>query len=139
MVVTVDAVRDEDGTTVFSSRRELLRTVSGAGVSVETVPCCPAESFCAALLEKLGVIGCVNIEFIENVSKDGSVSYHVLEINPRFSGGIEFSCMSGYDFPAESFEIFRGRANGVRYALKKPIAPCDHKIIARSYSSFVMN
>ena len=46
-----------------------------------------------AIAGLLGVRGCVNMEFIED--RDGV--YHMLECNPRFSGGVEFSCLAGYD------------------------------------------
>ena len=137
-VVTVDAVRDFSGNTLCCSRRELLRTTSGAGITVETIPDCPAEAFCASLLEKFGCTGCVNIEFIETVGPGQKISYHVLEINPRFSGGIEFSTLCGRDFVTSAFEIFRAYANGGVFELTEKIAPCEHKIIARSYKAYVM-
>ncbi|MFQ9705363.1 MAG: ATP-grasp domain-containing protein [Enterocloster clostridioformis] len=49
--------------------------------------------------------GCVNMEFIED--RDGV--YHMLECNPRFSGGVEFSCLAGYDCVTNHLRCFEGK------------------------------
>ena len=54
------------------------------------------------IAEKLNVKGCVNFEFIKN--NDGN--YYFLECNPRFSGGIEFSCIAGYDYIFNHLKCF---------------------------------
>ena len=44
--------------------------------------------------KKLDINGSINIEFIKHNDK-----YYLMDINPRFSGGIDFSYKcSGYDF-----------------------------------------
>ena len=44
-------------------------------------------------------------EFIRD--KEGK--YYFLECNPRFSGGIAFSCIAGYDFIGNTLKIFEGK------------------------------
>ena len=49
------------------------------------------EETCCAVAEELGVLGCVNFEFIH--AEDGS--FYFMECNPRFSGGTGFSIAAG--------------------------------------------
>ena len=106
-VITVDIVRSANGETIISvPRKELLRTLSGAGTSVRVFRDEKLSQICALIAEALGVVGCVNFEFIQ--SEDGS--FHFLECNPRFSGGLEFSCMIGYDFVQNHLNCFLNEA-----------------------------
>lgn len=104
-VVTVDVLR-HDGVTLSMPRRELLRTLNGAGTSVEVFEDPSLEALCSRIAELLGIEGCVNFEFIEQA--DGA--YRFLECNPRLSGGVAFSVMSGYDFIANHVRHFTGTA-----------------------------
>ena len=54
------------------------------------------------LADKLGVIGCVNFEFL----RDDEGTYYYVECNPRFSGGVEFSCLAGYDCVSNHVRAF---------------------------------
>lgn len=102
-VVTVDVIRDRTGGTVVAlPRMELLRTRNGAGLSVKVYPDEVVENASIDLANALGIVGCVNFEFIH--SDDGS--YHYIECNPRFSGGVEFSCMAGYDCISNHIRCF---------------------------------
>ena len=93
-VITVDVVRQKNGLRqVVIPRAELLRTLNGAGISVKVYPDDDLEKNCKKIADMLGIIGCVNFEFIH--AHDG-IDYYV-ECNPRFSGGVEFSCLAGYD------------------------------------------
>lgn len=105
-VITVDVVRNAaDGACAAVCRRELLRTLNGAGTSV-LVFCDPElEQLCARIAGWLDVNGCVNMEFME----DSRGVRHMLECNPRFSGGVEFSCMAGYDCVTEHLHCFEGK------------------------------
>ena len=105
-VVTVDVVRSpEQGTCAAICRRELLRTPNGAGTSVLVFKNRQLEERCRAIAGLLGIRGCVNMEFIED--RDGV--YHMLECNPRFSGGVEFSCLAGYDCVTNHLRCFEGK------------------------------
>ncbi len=92
-IYTVDVVRDTAGNCMALARKELLRTVNGLGTSVKCYKKHELEEICAGIMQKLDIVGCVNIEFIGQGHK-----YHFLEVNPRFSGGVGFSLLSGYDF-----------------------------------------
>lgn len=100
-VVTVDVVCDGN-TIVAIPRLELLRTMNGAGTSVKVFPDHELETTCKQLAKGIGVLGCVNFEFI--LDHDGR--YHYIECNPRFSGGVEFSCLAGYDCVSNHIKCF---------------------------------
>ena len=46
----------------------------------------------------------MNFEFIESKGKK-----FFLECNPRFSGGVKFTCMSGYDCILNHLRCFQGK------------------------------
>lgn len=102
-VVTVDVLRHGD-MVVALPRRELLRTLNGAGTSVEVFADEALQDLCGSIAHCLGVEGCVNFEFLEQ--EDGG--YRFIECNPRLSGGVAFSVMSGYDFVANHVRHFLG-------------------------------
>ena len=93
-VYTVDAARDTRGNVVTLTRVERLRTVNGLGTAVEICPGHPLDAVCAGILRFAKVTGVVNLEFIRRGDE-----YYFLELNPRFSGGVGFSVLAGYDFP----------------------------------------
>lgn len=104
-VVTVDVVREPlSGDVVSLPREELLRTANGAGTSVFVYRDSCLEQLCEAMACSLGVVGCVNFEFI----KDAGGKYHFLECNPRFAGGVSFSCKYGYDFVINHMRCYMG-------------------------------
>lgn len=104
-VITVDVVRNpESGRTVCLPRRELLRTPNGAGTSVYVFRDDALENCCTAVAETLDIRGCVNFEFIE--TPDGE--QYFMECNPRFSGGVAFSCMAGYNMVENHLRCFKG-------------------------------
>ena len=126
-VVTVDVVRDRTADQcVAVARRELLRTLNGAGLSVQVFRDEALEGTCAGLAGILDITGCVNFEFIE--MEDGTRFF--LECNPRFSGGVEFSVMAGYDFVVNHMRCFE----------KKPIEmkpDVQEHWIARKYEEYI--
>ena len=126
-ILTVDVVRDGgSGDCAAVCRRELLRTPNGAGTSVLVFRDEVLEDRCRKIAGTLGVTGCVNMEFIE----DEGGACHMLECNPRFSGGVEFSCMAGYDCVMNHLHCFEG----------KGIEPCRNitgMYIARKYEEYI--
>lgn len=125
-IVTVDVLCHE-GTVIAIPRRELLRTLNGAGTSVEVFVDVELTRLCKEIADVLGVEGCVNFEFIEQ----DNGRYRFLECNPRFSGGIAFSQMSGYDFVL----------NHIRHFAGLPIDALEHvtrQFIARRYVEYSM-
>lgn len=102
-IVTVDVVRHPTTKeTVAIPRKELIRTLNGAGTSVYVFHDLYLEDLSRKIAEILDVSGCVNFEYI--LDKEGK--YHFIECNPRFSGGIAFSCMSGYQCVKNHFNCF---------------------------------
>jgi carbamoyl-phosphate synthase large subunit len=178
-VVCVDVVRSATGDVcVAVPRREYLRTLNGAGTSVEVFHDAALEAASRALAGELGVVGCVNFEFIEEgaasgVPEPGTPSarfsaadvreaatgaaraaatgapaspasfspeaagaegepsrYRFLECNPRFSGGVEFTCIAAYDCVTNHLRAFRGEP-------LEPLGDWRAQFIARKYEEYV--
>lgn len=126
-IITVDVVRQAaSGEVAVICRKELLRTKNGAGTSVLVFRSEGLEQLCREIAEALDINGCVNFEFIEN----GADSYHILECNPRFSGGVEFSCMAGYDCVMNHLKCFLGEA-------MEPCLNITGMYIARKYEEYI--
>lgn len=119
-VVTVDVVCDGQKC-VSIAREELLRTYNGAGLSVRVFHDRKLENNCKKLALALGIRGCVNFEFIKNSKNE----YQFVECNPRFSAGLEFSCIAGYDCILNHIKCFKGgnidefKNNKVLYIARK--------------------
>lgn len=129
-VVTVDVVRDpESGACVCLPRRELLRTPNGAGTSVYVFRDEALEKQCGEIAAALEIRGCVNFEFIER--KGAEVRWYFLECNPRFSGGVAFSCMAGYDMVKNHLNCFLG--GGL-----EPMGDIKGQYLARRYTEYRM-
>lgn len=121
-IITVDVVRDSvRGAVVSIPRVELLRNSSGAGTTVEIIENKELEIICKNVARETLISGAVNIEFIR--SEGGKL--FLLEINPRFSGGVKFSHLSGYNVVINHLNCF----------MDKPIESKNIKkmIIARKY------
>lgn len=102
-VITVDIVRDAFGGTAALARRELLRTKNGLGTTVRTMPGHPLAEVCGRTAERAGIVGAVNMEFIEHGDR-----YYFLEANPRFSGGVGFSMLAGFDVAGLALAAYTG-------------------------------
>lgn len=125
-IITVDVVRDpKGGNCVAVPRRELLRTLNGAGTSVYVFRDPELEAACERIADILNIQGCVNFEFI-----DTGDTYYFLECNPRFSGGVKFTCISGYDCISNHLRCFQGKS----IEEKGEIAS---QYIARKYEEYI--
>ncbi len=123
--IVADVVAQGDRAVVVL-RRELISTVNGCGTSVYMYRDEQLEEKCRRLARYLGIMGCVNFEFI--LDEDGQ--YHIIECNPRFSGGTEFSCLAGYDCVKNHVRCFCGEEiEDVSYG--------PNRYIARKYEEFV--
>ena len=126
-ILTVDIVRNEvSNKTACVARKELLRTLNGAGTSVYVFKDDELEEQCKKIANGLNVNGCVNFEFIE--TEEGEKYF--LECNPRFSGGVEFSCLAGYDCVT----------NHIRCFIKEEIEDAGkvtNQYIARKYEEYI--
>jgi len=123
-VVTVDVVCDGENA-VAIAREELLRTLNGAGTSVKVYHNKKLENECKKLALALNIKGCVNFEFIKNDNK-----YYFIECNPRFSGGLEFSYIAGYDCVINHINCFKNKRIE-KFELDKTL------YIARKYEEYI--
>jgi carbamoyl-phosphate synthase large subunit len=103
-VVTVDYVRDNGGNDFLIPRIEFLRTKNGAGTTVKTFHDARLAETVSYIGAAIGVCGCINMEFI---CHEGD--YYLIDINPRFSAGIAFSHLAGYDMVTSHFNCFTGK------------------------------
>ena len=101
-ICTVDYIRDSK-TKDFCAipRIEHLRTKNGAGMTVEVVNNSKIVQLANEIGSLLDVHGCINYEFILNNNK-----YYLIDINPRFSAGVGFSKVAGYDFPRNLYKLY---------------------------------
>lgn len=91
-VWTVDVVRGQDGQIAAIAREELLRTTNGLGITVQVHAGHPLCEIAKKIASFADILGAVNMEFICHQNE-----YWFLEVNPRFSGGVGFSKLAGYD------------------------------------------
>lgn len=128
IVVTVDVVRNpQTEQVVCLPRRELLRTLNGAGTSVCVFRNEHLEAQCKEIARAVGIRGCVNMEFIE-ADQD---TYYFLECNPRFAGGVAFSGAAGYNMAAAHIRCFTGEE-------LEPMTVTGESYIARRYEEYRM-
>lgn len=105
-IFTVDVVyQAATGLSAAVARKELLRTSNGAGISVEMIPDALLLETAQIVARETGANGCFNMEFIGN--QDG---YFLMDINPRFSAGVEFSVKAGYDMVNTHLACFSQQA-----------------------------
>ena len=126
-LVMVEVVRQIHPHKVIAmTRRELMSTPHGCSTTVLVYQDKELEKASKILADKLGVLGDVNFEYI--LDKNGI--YHLVECNPRFSAGCEFSCMGGYDYIENHIKCF----------MNKEIEDAHFKhniIIARKYEEYI--
>lgn len=134
-VITVDVVRNpETEECVCVPRRELLRTPNGAGTSVYVFKNEYLENQCKAIAKALDICGCVNLEFVEEkepTEKNGPGRWRFLECNPRFSGGLAFSSVAGYDMVKNHLYCFKNVG-------LEPEGEIQEQYIARRYEEHVL-
>ena len=106
-------------------RVENLRTLNGAGTSVKVFADEKIQTVAKEIADILNIRGCVNFEFIW--SKDG---LYFLECNPRFSGGVAFSCIAGYDYISNHLKCFCQLPPDEAVQI-------EEKYIARKYTEYV--
>jgi len=101
-ICTVDYVRSSKFDNDFCIPRwEHLRTKNGAGMTVEIFQSQSIERIASAIGRDLDINGCVNMEFIVN---DNGI--YLIDLNPRFSAGIGFSKLTGYNFIESHINCF---------------------------------
>lgn len=127
-IITVDVLRDrKTNRCITCARKELLRTPNGAGTSVYVFRDTALEKRCIEMAKVLDINGFFNFEFIYEKKND---LYYFIECNPRFSGGIKFSCIAGYDFIVNHLNCFVG--NDIEQNIQY-----KNQFIARKYEEYV--
>ena len=112
----------------------ILRTLNGAGTSVYVYHDEMLEQECREIAKALDICGCVNFEFIDTACGEGIEAknrYCFLECNPRFSGGVAFSCMAGYDMIRAHLACFMGKT-------PEKTVVVENQYIARRYTEYRM-
>lgn len=92
------------GLTVAVCREELIRTANGAGMSVRMVDDPRLQAIACDAARHLGIRGCANIEFLKAGDR-----FLAMDCNPRFSAGVAFSVLAGYDMVRAHLDCFAGR------------------------------
>lgn len=100
-VFVVDVVRTAKGQAVAVARQELIRTANGAGLTVQISEDPVLIKIALKIADHLAIQGCINLEFIG--TDDG---FYLMDINPRFSAGVEFSHLAGYDMVINHLNSF---------------------------------
>ena len=127
-VFTVDYCRyGKTGRDVAIPRQELLRTKNGAGLTIQTTSDKSLIKLVSYIGKKLNINGCVNLEFILNNGK-----YYLIDINPRFSAGVAFSVLLGYDMVINHIRCF------INMDIDKQI-PLTKKIILKKYQEVIID
>lgn len=121
-VYTVDYVRSSiSGKDAAVPRQELLRTKNGAGLTIQTSSDTTLIQLVSHIGKVLNINGCVNMEFIKSNGK-----YYLIDVNPRFSAGVAFSVISGYNMILNHIRCFTG------VDIDDPIK-VDERIIIKKY------
>lgn len=107
-------------------RRELLRTKNGAGLTVQLVRDERLSKIVRHIGKELDINGCVNMEFILS---DGD--YFLIDINPRFSAGVAFSVLGGYNMITNHVNCFSG------IEIDYPIS-VKEKIMIKKYEEVIL-
>ena len=116
-IYTVDYCRNSTtGTDAAIPRQELLRTKNGAGMTVQTIFDTNLIKLVSYIGNKLNINGCVNMEFILNGGK-----YYLIDINPRFSAGVAFSEISGYNMVINHVRCFCNEEIDQQIPIKRQI------------------
>jgi len=126
-IYTVDYIRNGQSGRDFSiQREELLRTKNGAGLTVRVKNNKELSELASYIGNELNVNGCINMEFIYNNEK-----FYLIDINPRFSAGIAFSIVSGYNMVKSHLNCFIGQD------ILDPV-PIDDLILTKRYKEEIL-
>ncbi|MEG2599779.1 MAG: ATP-grasp domain-containing protein [Muribaculaceae bacterium] len=104
-IFTVDYVRCAATNHAFCvAREELLRTKNGAGLTVKIIDDPSLRRLVSYIGQKLHINGCINMEFIKN-----NGDYYLIDINPRFSAGVAFTILVGYNMVVNHMNCFMNK------------------------------
>lgn len=125
-VITVDIIYDGN-TLSFVQRKEIFRTSNGAGTTVEIINNEKINNCIIEFFNQVKYRGILNIEFILNNGK-----VYLMDVNPRFSAGVSFSCIAGYNFVFNAINYLEGLE-------VEPITPVKKGlIVTKAYEEFII-
>jgi len=113
---TVDVIRDQESRVCAIGREELVRTPHGAGTTVKVSDYRELSELCTNIATKLKITGVSNFEFILHKG-----TYYLMDVNPRFSAGVGFSIMAGYDIVNSMMEFYLGNTPAQMKSLRHGI------------------
>lgn len=125
-IFSIDIVRDTNNQCVGVIRNELLKNKNGAATTVKITDDKQLIAIGKRIAEAINILGVCNIEVFE---KEGVV--RLIEVNPRFPAGTEFSCMAGVDLVNQHFRVINGGS------VVEENSQID-MIISRRYEAYVM-
>jgi carbamoyl-phosphate synthase large subunit len=102
---TIDLLTDRSGVLVGAVPRWRLETKAGISTKGRTFADAGLVSIAARALRGVGLCGAANLQGF--VDDDGAAL--VIEINPRFSGGLPLSLAAGADLVCEYLRLAQGR------------------------------
>lgn len=114
---SVDIMLNNDGSVVTAVARERLKTDSGVVIISKTVKDNRITDYAIEIAKITGIIYAANIQLI--ITREGTPL--LLEINPRFSGGLSLVVESGVNLPALCVE---------HIISKKPLSYIEYKEMA---------
>lgn len=115
-ICTVDYIRS-GSSDVIVAREELLRTKNGAGMTIRLFDDAKLSKLVSYIGNKLGISSAINMEFIH--ADDGE--YYLIDINPRFSAGVAYSKIAGYDMVINHFRALLGMPIDSQISVKQMI------------------
>lgn len=101
---TVDALVDRDGALVGCVPRWRLETKAGISTKGETFSSLELTELVAKVLSVIGLVGPANLQGFD--ADDGRLV--LIEVNPRFSGGLPLSLYAGADLVGEYLRAILG-------------------------------
>lgn len=89
---------------LYISREELIRTANGAGITIKIIKNYNLKVILNEFHKLFPIKGYINIEFLKT-----DKGFYLMDINPRFSAGIKFSFLGGYNFVENLYNIYKNK------------------------------
>jgi carbamoyl-phosphate synthase large subunit len=127
--VTVDILCDFRGKYLDSVCRKRLEVKAGVCHKAEVFKSSAYEEIAKFLCDKLEFIGPLNVQLIEN-----NKGIYLIEINPRFSGGLSLSVAAGFNSPLCLYNMYVDWANNNnRFDDSKSYVVCERFVPCFAY------
>jgi len=94
--ISVDCYITQNGNVLGISPRIRVRTHGGESIETETILDEEIVNKSKEVIKKLNLLGPITIQFIREKKTN---FLYLMEVNPRFGGGVNASIYAGFDFP----------------------------------------